>query len=117
MYLNVFRGENIKRWHQLIQPILHENKPDTVLIHTGSNEIIPSKQQDLNVTYVVQTVIDIGLYCRKFGVQDVIISSTLVKRNFHFTRIIRQINDLLIEYCASNNFHHLTNDNISRQNL
>ena len=51
------------------------------------------------------------------GVKDVIISSILVKRNFRITRIIRQINDLLCEYCVSNNFHYLTNDNISRQNL
>ena len=58
-----------------------------------------------------------GLYCRECGVKDVISSSIPVKRNFHLTRIIRQINDSLKEHCVSNNFHYLTNDNISRQNL
>ena len=43
--------------------------------------------------------------------------SILEKRNFHLTRIIRQIYDLLSEYCVSNNFYYLTNDNISEQNL
>ena len=41
----------------------------------------------------------------------------LVKRNFHLTRIIGQIHDLLSEYCVSNNFHYLANDNIPGQNL
>ena len=79
--------------------------------------MITSKQQDLNVKDVVQRIIDIGLYCRECDVKDVIISSILVKRNFHLTRIIRQINDLLSEYHVSNNFHYLTNYNTSRQNL
>ena len=117
VYFNVFRGETIKRLHHFLQPTLREDKPDTVLIHIGSNDIIPSKQHDLSVNDAVQRIIDVGSYCRECGVKDVIISSILVKRNFHLTRIIRQINDLLSEYCISNNFHYLTNDNISRKNL
>ena len=117
VYFNVFWGANIKRLHEFIQPTLHEDKPDTVLIHIGSNDIIPSKQHDLNVKDIVQRIIDIGLYCRECGVKYVIISSILVKRSFHLTTIIRQINDLSSEYCVSNNFHYLSNDNISIQNL
>ena len=115
VYFNVFQGANIKRLHHFIQPTFHENKPDTVLTHIGSNDIIPSKQHYLNVKYVVERIIDIGLYCKECSVKDVIISSVLVKRNFHLTRIVLQINDFFIE--CTNNFHYLTNDNISRQNL
>ena len=78
---------------------------------------MPSNQHDLNVKGVFQGIIDIGLCCRECGVKDVIISSHLVKRNFHLIKIIRQINELLSEYCVSSNFHSLGNDNISRQNL
>ena len=86
-------------------------------MHTRRNDIIPLKQCELNVKDVVQRITDTGLYCREFGVKDAIISFILVKRNFHLTSIIWQTNDLLSEYCVSNNFHYLTNDNISRQNL
>ena len=37
---------------------------------------------------VFQRIVDIGLYWKECGVKDVIISSTLVKRNSHLTRII-----------------------------
>ena len=83
-----------------------------MLIHIGSNDIIPSKQHDLNVKDVFQGIVDIGLYCQKCN--NFIY---LIKRNFYLTRIIRQINDLLSKYCISNNFLFLTNDNISRQKL
>ena len=59
------------------------------VILIGSNDIIPSKQRNLNVKDVAQRIIDIGLYCRECGVKDKIISYILVKRNFHLTRIIR----------------------------
>ena len=54
MYFNFFLGANF------IQPTLHEDKPDTVLIHIGSNNIIPSKQHNLNVKDVIERIIDIG---------------------------------------------------------
>ena len=88
-----------------------------MLIHIGNNDIIPSKQHNLNVNDVVQRITNTGSYCKECGVKDVIISSILVKRNFHLTRIIRQIKDLFKEHYVSNNFHCLTNDNLSGQNL
>ena len=90
-----FGCANIKRLHHFIQPTLHEDKRDTVLIHIGGNDIIPSIQHILNVKDVVQRIIHFGLYFRQCGVKDIIISSILIKRNFYLTRIIRQINDFL----------------------
>ena len=116
MYFNIFRDAKVKCLLHFIQPT-HDDKPDMVLIHIGSNDIIPSKQHDLNVKDVVQRIIEIGLYCWECGAKDVIISSILMKRNFHLTRIIQQINDLYSEYCVSNNFHYLTNDNISKDKI
>ena len=117
MYFNVFQGLNIKRFHHFIQLTLHEDKSDTMLIHIRSNDLIPSKQCNLNVKVIVQRYIDLALYCRECGVKDINILFILVKRNFHLTRIIRQIYDFLSEYCVSNNFHYLTNDDNSRKNL
>ena len=54
MRILMFSGcTNIKYLHHFIQPTLHEDKPDTVPIHIGGNDIIPSKQHDLNVKDVV----------------------------------------------------------------
>ena len=41
VYFNVFCDTSIKILHRFIQSTRHEDKPDTVLIHIGSNDIIP----------------------------------------------------------------------------
>ena len=48
----------MERLDYLIQPTLHEDKPETLLIHTG---IIPSKQHNWNNKDVVKRIMDIGL--------------------------------------------------------
>ena len=63
---------------------IYEDTPDTVLIHIESNDIVYSKQHDLDVKCRVQRIIDIGLYCWECSVKDC---------NFHLIRIIRQTND------------------------
>ena len=117
MYFHAFQGKNIRLLHHFIQPTAHEDKPDTVLIHIGSNDIIPSKQHNLNIKRADWRIIDIGLQCRECGVKDVIISSIVIKGKFLLTKIIWQLKDLLGEYCVSNNFHYLRNDKIFRQNF
>ena len=52
----------VQTLHHFIQPTLHENKPDTVLIHIGSNDINLSKEHDINVHDVVQRIKDTSLY-------------------------------------------------------
>ena len=110
MYSNVFRGANNKR-------CITSSK--LLFIRTCQIRcwyvlwvMISSLSRD-----VVQRLMEIGLYCRECGVKDVVISSILVERNFQLATIIWQINDLLSEYCVSSNFHYLTNDNITRQDL
>ena len=38
-YFNVFRGATSKRLNHYFQPTLHEDQPDVVLLHIGSNDI------------------------------------------------------------------------------
>ena len=84
----------MKHLHHFIQSTLHENKPDTVLILIGSNDIILSKQHNLNVKDVVEAFIGIGLHCKECGVKDIIIHSILV---FVPNKDYSQVNDLLSE--------------------
>ena len=38
-YFNVFRGATFKRLNHYILPTLHEDHPDVILLHIGSNDI------------------------------------------------------------------------------
>ena len=117
VYLNVFRGSTINRIKHFVQPTLVEDKPDAIIIHVGCNDITRNSMDTADPTKIAESIIDIGKLCAYHGVQDVIMSSILPKRNIRLTKIIRQVNDKLKEMCQVNNFGFICNDNISRNLL
>ena len=98
-------------------PTLEEQKPDVAIIHIGSNDITNSNYTTINPEIIAQKVINVGTICKNNGVNDVVISSILVKRNIRVTKIIRQVNDHLKDLCIANNYHYIDNDNISYDHL
>ena len=116
-HLNGFNGANIKRLDHFITPTLVEDRPDIVIIHIGSNDITHNTVDQIDVKDLVNCIINIGKKCLSYGVKEVIISSIFIKKQFKFTRIIRQVNDLLRDECKRNNFQFVSNDNITREVL
>ena len=115
--MNGFSGANTKRLDHLITPTLVEDRPDIVIIHIGSNDITHNTVDQIDVKDLVNCIINIGKKCLSYGVKEVIISSIFIKKQFKFTRIIRQVNDLLRDECKRNNFQLISNDNITREVL
>ena len=64
--------------HHYIIPSLLKEKPDTVIIHVGSNNRI---FDDFNTDKLTVETIDIGKMYRQYGVKDVIFSSIFVKNS------------------------------------
>ena len=54
-----------------------DDKPDAVIVHEGTNDIL--------------NIIKIGLNCKNYGVNDVVISSILVKKNPNLNVLIRRV--------------------------
>ena len=55
----------------------------------------------------------IGLDCKNNGVNEVFISSILVKKNSNLTAIVRRVNDILRDLCEKNGFNFICNDVIT----
>ena len=110
-HINVFKGATTKRLNHFIDPFLEEDKPDTVVIHIGSNDINPRNHENINAKTLCDEIIAIGSKCVMSGVKEVIISSILLKRDLKLTKLIRQLNDHLRDECAKYNFKYLSNDN------
>ena len=51
--------------------------------------------ENANHEDIARNIIKIGLECRKYGVNNVVISSILVKRSPKLNAIIRRANDML----------------------
>ena len=68
--------------------MLHEDQPDVVLLHIGSNDINNQTKDKINTEKVTEDTINIGKSCINLGVKEVIISSILPKNNIALTCLI-----------------------------
>ena len=63
------------------------------------------------------SIIKIGLNCKNYGVNNVVISSILVKKNPNLNALIQRVNDLLHDLCSMNGFGYICNDAITTEYL
>ena len=68
--------------------MLHEDQPDVVLLHIGSNDINNQTKDKINTEKVTEDTINIGKSCINLGVKEVIISSIFPKNNIALTCLI-----------------------------
>ena len=87
------------------------------MLHIGSDNINNHTKDRINTEKLTGDIINIGKSCIDLGVNEVVISSILPKKDIALTRLIRQVNDSLREQCVLNGFGFISYDNISRTHL
>ena len=90
-----------------------DDKPDATVIHVGMNDIL----NHANHEDIARSIINIGLDFKNNGVNEVFISSILVKKNPNLTAIVRRVNDMLRDLCEKNGFSFICNDVITNNYL
>ena len=123
-YFNVFTGVTTQRLSHHAIPTMHEDHPDVVVIHIGSNDVTKQEFDGIDEETINQktrtltdNIINIGKNFIRNGATEVLISSILPKKNIKLTRVIRRVNDLLKESCIMNNFGYICHDNILRNHI
>ena len=96
-----------------IIPTLIDDKPYTIIIHVGTNDIL----NHANHEYIAQSIIIIGLDRKNNSVKEVLTSSVLVKKNPNLVTIVCRINDMLRDLCENNGFSFICNDVITTNYL
>ena len=100
-----FSGANTKQLDHYILPPLVDDKPDAVIIHVGTNDILTNANHE----EIARNIIKTGLNCKNHGVNDVVISSVLVKKNPNLNALIGRVNDLLRDLCGMSSFGYIYN--------
>ena len=116
-FVRYFSGAKTEDLHHYIIPSLLKEKPDTVVILAGSNNITHRIFEDFNADKLADEIMDIGKMCRQYGVKDVIFSSIFVKNSIKLGKMISQVNGAAMKKCEENGFHFVSNDNILRKHL
>ena len=82
-----FSGANTKQLDHYILPPQVDDKPDDVINHVGTNDILTNANHE----EITRNIVKIGLNCKNYGVNDVVISSILVKKNPNLNVLIRRV--------------------------
>ena len=106
-------GANSKQLDHYIIPTLVDDKPDVVLLHIDTNDIL----SNANDTELANNIINIGLNCKNHGVSKVFISFILVKKNPKLNPVFHRVNNNLRELCEINGFLFINNDMITSNHL
>ena len=73
--------------------------------------------ENANHEDIARNIIKIGLECKKYGVNDIFISSVLVKRSPKLNAMLRRANELFCDLWRANGFGFMCNDMITTQHL
>jgi len=108
-----FEGANTKRIKHHILPSLHEEQPDKVIIHAGTNDISPNTIHIVRPFDLAEQILNVGKVCKSFGVDDIFISSILPRKDVECKQLILEVNDALKNMCNFNGFKFISNNNIN----
>ena len=109
-----FPGATIRQLKHYILPTLVDDKPNSVIIHGGCNDV-----QDENVTAkkIAEDLVEVAIMCKSYGVKEVIISSLICRKNDELNKKVNEINANLVRLCRENSLLFNNNNNIKKNHL
>ena len=99
VYFKCFSGSNTKQLNYYANPTLVDEQPNTVIVHIGSNDITKFNYSKVDVEDLAQRIIDVGKNCKSYGVNNIAISSILVRKIHEVNEVIKKVNNLLKTLC------------------
>ena len=117
VYFKCFSGSNMNQLNYYANPTLVDDQPNTVIVHVGSNDINKFNHNKVDVDDLAQRIIDIGKKCRSYGVNNIAISSILVRKNHEVNEVIKKVSNLLRTLCLEQGFNFTCNSAIARTML
>ena len=113
--IKFFSGAKSVELEHYIKPMLINNKPDIVVIHIGTNDIdFRNVDNGAIVNNTAENIINIANLCKEYGINEIVISSILPKKNMKLSKYIREVNHVLCDLFKINNIYFLAHDNIGR---
>ena len=80
-YFKWFSGSNTNQLNYYENPTLVHEQPNTVIAHVNSNHISKFNDSKVDVEDLAQRIIEIGKKQKSYGVNNIAISSILVRKN------------------------------------
>ena len=113
--MKCFPGVKATRLEHYILPDLIEHEPQTLLVHVGTNSILDKEKTPEDIS---DEILSIGETAEEYGVENVIVSSLIIRRSGHYAEEKRRkVNQILREKCEARNYLFVNNNNISPRDI
>ena len=109
-----FPGGIAKEIGHYILPTLEEQCPDAILIHAGTNNL---SKKDFNAKTVADQIIEIARSATERGVNDVFISSIVIRKEFRLQRRANEVNTILQSLASENGYIFIDNSAITLEHV
>ena len=70
--------------------VLIDEKPQTIVMQIGSNDIIKFNYHDVVVSDLANRILQIGLKCRYYSIGSIAFSSVFLRNNNNLNNLIRE---------------------------
>ena len=97
--------------------ILLKDKPDSIIIHAGTNDVHGRNSENLSAESVACELIRTGVKARNAGVQNIMISALLPINDIKANEKALEINSHLRDHCKAYNFVYVDNSNMTTGDL
>ena len=112
-----FPGGKAKKIKDYIPSHLYHEKPDTIYIQCGGNDLQDAYDPSL-VSKLAADIIEAGVVCKNNKyVKTVFIGGVTIRRQTYTRDRCRELNNLLREACKTHNFVFVDNSNIIEDHL
>ena len=89
-----------------------DEKPESIILPIGSNDITKTNYDNVDAEDLAQGIVNIAKKYRSFGVNNIEISSILIRKNESINKRIKKVNEDISRMSAANGFHFICNDMI-----
>ena len=109
-YRKQFPGATSEEMAHYVIPTLAKDSPDTVIIHTGTNDLRNTENE-----HIIKNIMDIVDLCAKQGVNNILVSAITFREQFN--EKASTINNFLLHKQTLHNFTFIENNNITREHM
>jgi lysophospholipase L1-like esterase len=115
---HAFPGTTARQLAYHMIPYISEEAPDVAILHVGTNNLSPGlNKPQQTATEIANEIIRIGDTCKKYGVNDILISSLTIRKNFSLRKRVAEINNILQEKCTERGYVYIDNSNVIYDHL
>ena len=109
----IWGGARAEYFKGYLEVHLKSEQPNRTILLCGGNNLPTSRANPQPVEEIANHIIEAGLLCRKYNVEEIYVSSILPRKQFYMQKRRDKLNKILSGLCDEHGFVFINNNNIT----